>query len=346
MDKLSLEIREDSRVPKYQQLANEMVKCIHQGQLAVGDRIPSINAVSEQYYLSRDTVEKAYKVLKESGVIKSVPGQGYFVHQAPLGSKKRILYLVNKLSAYKLEVFQAFEKKLQGAYQIDLEVFFYDPKLFREKLNRDINKYDYVVMIPLFNREVNQRNLSGELLETIEAIPKEKLVILEKLLPEVKGNYTCVYQDFKEDIYEALGKARFLLSKYTKLNLFFPQSKMYFYPREIQQGFMKFCNEHDVDFSVEDLNDVPVTLKKGQAYIVISEEDMVKVMKKIKDSDYRIGKDVGVLSYNDTSLKSLFDVSVMSTNFSAMGKTAAESILEKEPVKIKNEFKFIRRGSL
>lgn len=69
-----------SGVPKYHQIVNAIVKDIEGGKLSMGDRLPSINEFSEQYYLSRDTVEKAYAFLKTKQIITSVKGKGYFVN--------------------------------------------------------------------------------------------------------------------------------------------------------------------------------------------------------------------------------------------------------------------------
>jgi len=71
-----------SGVPKYHQVVNLIVKDIEGGRLSVGDRLPSINEFSEQYYLSRDTVEKAYAFLKTKQIITSIKGKGYYVNAA------------------------------------------------------------------------------------------------------------------------------------------------------------------------------------------------------------------------------------------------------------------------
>ena len=51
---------------------------------------------------------------------------------------------------------------------------------------------------------------------------------------------------------------------------------------------------------------------------------------KTRDKEYELGKDVGVISYNDTALKQLFGISVVSTDFNIMGETAAKMILNKQ----------------
>jgi hypothetical protein len=39
------------------------------------------------------------------------------------------------------------------------------------------------------------------------------------------------------------------------------------------------------------------------AYINLVEEDLVALIKRIKDTAYKIGTEVGILSYNETPLK-------------------------------------------
>ena len=74
-----LTIDEGSKIPKYQQVVDTIVSDIELGIVKVGDKIPSINETSEEYYLSRDTVEKAYKILRKRGIITAVRGKGFYV---------------------------------------------------------------------------------------------------------------------------------------------------------------------------------------------------------------------------------------------------------------------------
>ena len=54
--------------PKYKQVMDSVIRSIHNGNLNMGEKIPSINEFSEEYLLSRDTVEKAYGLLKEQKI--------------------------------------------------------------------------------------------------------------------------------------------------------------------------------------------------------------------------------------------------------------------------------------
>ena len=61
-----------------------------------------------------------------------------------------------------------------------------------------------------------------------------------------------------------------------------------------------------------------------------------------------MGKDVGVMAFNDTPLKEVLanGITVISTDHEQMGRSAATLILEGTIAQIKNPFGLIRRGSL
>ena len=52
---------------------------IKTGRLAVGDRIPTIRAISQEYGVSKDTAYKAILALSHKGFLRGVQGQGTFV---------------------------------------------------------------------------------------------------------------------------------------------------------------------------------------------------------------------------------------------------------------------------
>ena len=64
-------IDENSRIPKYQQIVDAVIGNIANGNFGIDLKMPSINRFSEEYYLSRDTVEKAYGILKDRNIITS-----------------------------------------------------------------------------------------------------------------------------------------------------------------------------------------------------------------------------------------------------------------------------------
>ncbi|WP_289042437.1 substrate-binding domain-containing protein, partial [uncultured Zobellia sp.] len=84
----------------------------------------------------------------------------------------------------------------------------------------------------------------------------------------------------------------------------------------------------------------------GDLFITISESDLVSLVNQIRNQEFDLGTDIGVISYNDTPLKQLLGITCISTDFKAMGETAARMIMDKKKGKVKNPFRFIDRNSI
>jgi GntR family transcriptional regulator len=70
-------------VPVYEQVLYAARKVIISGDLAPGDILPSVRALSAEYRINPNTVQKALMALKNEGLIESVPGVGNRVLAAP-----------------------------------------------------------------------------------------------------------------------------------------------------------------------------------------------------------------------------------------------------------------------
>lgn len=323
---------------KVQQIVHTIIMDIEKGLLEKNAQLPSINDFSRQYAVARDTVEKSYKELKAQGYIASVASKGYFV-VGKKEAKLRILFVLNKVSSYKKFVYESFLQTIGEDVIVDIQVHHYNPKTLRDIIENNLGKYHYYVIMPHFFHHVKKE----EYLDIIKKIPGEALVLLDKAVPEMKQDHIAVYQDFKQDIYEALVSALDLLEKYKRLSIVFPSHSNH--PMEIVEGASYFCVEQRKSLSVIDSIDRE-DLSPGTAYIVTSESDLAKLLKKIKGSGLELGKDVGVISFNETELKDLLDITVITTDFEEMGRTAARLILSNQISQLRNPFRMIRRKSL
>jgi GntR family transcriptional regulator len=63
--------------PLYMQLAAVLRERIASGDLA--RRVPSVVTLAQQYEVSQGTAERALRILKDEGLIKSAMGRGTFV---------------------------------------------------------------------------------------------------------------------------------------------------------------------------------------------------------------------------------------------------------------------------
>lgn len=330
---------EYSVTPKYQQLANSIVKAIANGKLQVDDVLPSINELSFQYEISRDTVEKGYKYLKNIGIIGSVPGKGYYIKSTEIENRTKIFLMFNKLSSHKKIIYDSFVNTMGDKAAVDFYIYNNDFPLFKKLLLNCREDYDYYVIIPHF---VEGTDVAHQILNTI---PKEKLILLDKIVKGVTGNYGAVYENFEKDIFMALEKALPQLRKYKKLRIVFPEDT--YHPSEILDGYYNFCKKYSFDHDViEDINNEKIC--KGEVYINLMENDLVTLLEKIVTTKLVVGTDVGVISYNDTPLKKfiLNGITTISTDFHMMGEKTAELILNQSVEHIEANFYLTLRNSL
>ena len=334
----NIEFKESA--PKYMQIIKSLLLAIGKGKLKRGDKIPSINQLSEECLLSRDTVEKAYKHLIKDGVLISVRGKGYFINRVDIETTVRILLVFNKISNYKKQIYNAFVENLGRNVNVDLHIHHSNINIFKNLIKNSLGEYDYYVIMPHFYDKAD------EAIETLKLIPAEKLILLDKDIELNTKKHSSVYQNFEKDIVAALNEALDLLTVYKKLILIFPT--MIPYPKEIIKGFRIFCIQHQFEHEIiyDFHEDSEVTT--NAAYVVIEENDLVNLIKKCRQQQLKIGKDIGIISYNETPLKEILldGITTISTDHEQMGTTAAELINENRMAIIKNPFTLIKRKSL
>lgn len=328
-----------SATPKYLQLGQSIINAVENGSLHKDDPLPSINELSFELDISRDTAEKAYKYLKKEGVLASYPGKGYFIKSTDFRQKLRIFLLFNKLSAHKKIIYDSFVATLGTNAIIDFYIFNNDFFLFKKVLSSRQEDYSHYVIIPHF--------LEGEdkALEIIDALPKEKLLLLDKKMAGVSGEYAAVYENFEKDIYFALDQAREQLAKYHTIKIIFPPNS--YFPIEILKGFYSFCQQYAFNYKVvQDLPQEPIS--PGEVFIILMEDDLVILIERILASKLGIGIDVGLISYNDTPLKKIIlnGITTISSDFKAMGQMAAKMIMANSREHLEVPFYLSLRASL
>lgn len=334
----NLKIDSESEIPKYKQVVELFISDIEAGIFKQGQRIPSINETSEELFLSRDTVEKAYVYMKKKGILSAVRGKGYYINQANVSKKLKICLIFNKLSNYKRNIYYSFVRTMGVKASVDVFIYNYDLDEFQAIVTKNLNNYDYFVILP------HVRNENANISEVIKKIPREKVLIVDRFLDELK-DYPVVYQEYDQDIQSALSCGIDLLRKYSRLNLVFPQSE--YYPPYIVRGFRIFCQINGFASSIIDrMEDVQIQL--GEAYIIVSDDDLYAFIRRIKQKNWTLGKDCGVVAYNENPVKEILceGITTISTNHEAIGQLAAQMILTKKFERIKSPFQFIRRNSL
>ncbi|WP_298500373.1 GntR family transcriptional regulator [uncultured Algibacter sp.] len=329
--KKDFKIDVNSEVPKYQQLVNAINNQLANNKLSIGDALPSVNNMCNTYKLSRDTVFKSYSILKEQGVIESVPNKGYYI----ANKTRKVLLVLDTFKAYKEVVYHSFVNNLPENIITDVQFHHYNIDNFKTILNNSKGKYYKYIVMPFDNNEVPS---------VLSDIENDKLLLIDwSINSNSKNNF--VFQDFGEAFFNALKDANTLFKKYKKLVFVYPSFTDH--PIETVTYFKKYCELFNFKYQIiTDPNLFQV--EKNVAYISTSDRILGHFLEQCRIEDFEPGVDVGFLSYNETPTKKFIykGISVISTDFKALGTKAAEFVTQDQPVQHYIPTKLIIRESL
>lgn len=68
-----------SRLPIYEQLNKSISKMAALGALEPNEQLPSVRTLAQDLGINPNTVQKAYQMLEQNGIIYSVPGKGSYI---------------------------------------------------------------------------------------------------------------------------------------------------------------------------------------------------------------------------------------------------------------------------
>ncbi|HDR51441.1 MAG TPA: GntR family transcriptional regulator, partial [Mariniphaga anaerophila] len=113
-----IKINVKSARPKYRQIIDSVYFAIENGKLKKGDKVPSINQICSDYYLSRDTVMFAFNDLKSKGILLSQPGKGYYVASTEIHREERVFVLFDELNAFKEDLYNSLVGTMSGSAHV------------------------------------------------------------------------------------------------------------------------------------------------------------------------------------------------------------------------------------
>ena len=334
-----INIDNQSITPKYLQITNSILRAIESGLFQKEYILPSINDLSFELDISRDTAEKAYRHLKKMGIVGSVPGKGYFIAKIDFIQRLKIFLLFNKLSVHKKLIYDAIISVLGEKASIDFYIYNNDFALFKKLLTEHKENYTHFVIIPHFLERGENAH------EVINQIKNANIILLDKKILGITSPFGVVYENFEKDIFDALVQALPRLIKYKYIKIIFPAYT--YFPDEILKGFLSFCREYAFSYSVvHSISEEPI--KEGEVYINLMEDDLVLLLDKIQKTNLKVGQDVGIISYNETPLKRFImeGITTISTNFTKMGEATAKMILDNELTTHEVPFTLTLRASL
>jgi DNA-binding transcriptional regulator YhcF (GntR family) len=333
-------IDSNSKMPKYRQVVNSIMTDIKQDLFKPGQKIPSINETSAIYYLSRDTVEKAYQELKLRGIIYSIPGKGCFVTpDAHIGKGViKILVLLNKFEDGEMKIYKALSENFGEDFIMNLSVYNDNVSVFSDIVLDNLTEYNYFVIVPPED--------PSQVETVLKKIPKNKMVILGKcpqyLEPEVMNIETGIGQHCFHSLLPLVKP----LKKYKKLVFVCPRKSQC--GKNLQPALERLCKQYHIPFSM--VKQLDRKLEKDTAYLLMDDRDLPEFMKLVSFHKLLLGKNVGLLSWNDAPFKTCLNggISVVTYLYEEIGNAVADYILigKKDCTPEMNKLCFIERKSL
>ncbi len=81
MFQIKLDFR--SGVPIYSQIAEQVEKLVANGELNLGDQLPTVRQLATELRINFNTVARAYRLLDEAGLISTQRGRGTYIWEKP-----------------------------------------------------------------------------------------------------------------------------------------------------------------------------------------------------------------------------------------------------------------------
>lgn len=314
---MRMEMKFGQQSTKVKQLSDIIEQDIRMGRYKTRSALPSINHLSESYGVSRDTVFKAFALLKERRLIDAVPGKGYYV----INRQERIFLLLDEYSPFKDTLYNSFVKGLPPSCKVDLWFHQYNEHIFNTVLHEAIGLYNYYVVMNFDNEKFSP------LLSKINPL---RLLLLDFGKFD-KGSCSYICQDFDEAFYKALTRLSDRLCRYRKIVFqLSPGSK---HPRSSIQSFEQYGRDNGLLAEVTEVEELD-RIEAGVAYIVIRQMDVVNVVKRSRAMGLKCGVDFGLVAYNDTPAYEVIDngITAISIDWNRMGQKLAWSISTGVPV--------------
>lgn len=340
---MKFKIDSNGKEPIYRQLVLQVERSLHDGALKAGEQLPSMNELAAQLHISRETAKKAYNILVERGEIIPHHGKGFYAADVNEDVRPQVLVILDKFSVYKQILFNAFAERLGDKAEITILNHNQSLDLLEYYLDVNLDHFDFYVIAPHFPLDEESQSRAARQLSRIS---NRKLIMLDRLLPDYSGNFGAVYQDFENDIYYGLSQGIEQPRKTKMLRVITLPSSLY--GRCVHKGIERFTKEHGLPS--EFLTQAPDQINPGDTFLVLNSQldtGLVALARKIQASGLVIGKDVRIISYNESDMYELVlgGLTTVSADFREMGLLAAEMILNRKMGKVHCPFKMNRRNT-
>jgi len=338
-----IRIERNSPQPIYAQIVGSIESMIRSGKLKDNDPLPSMNALAAELDISMETVKKAYKLLRDRGLLHSSQGLGFFARARSEDAPVRILLMFDRLSPYRTITYRSLISHIAKKSETTIHLFNHEVDLFEAFVQESLGKYDYYLVVPHFYSADPERIRS-----ILSRIPSRKLILLDREIEGLPGRHGSVYQSLIDDAFLALDSNMDIIDKYRDIQVVVAQNSLYW--RVILQAVDRALVKHGRTYTVSE-GFSPDHMQEGRLFIIIAgqlDTEHFNILLSAREHNLVFGRDVGLISYNDSPENRFIGdgLACLTTDFADMGRIAAEMINTGRMERIHNRFSLIRRGSV
>ena len=329
------ELEEVTGMSKHEQLVHGIINAIDDRIVSQGSMLPSVNNMVKELGFASKTIVKAYRELKDRGLVESKNRLGYFVVNEATEQTIKVALLIYAFHPFQEVFYNAFRQGLGDNIQVDVFFHHSNIEVFDTILGNIIGRYGMYVIAPIPHPRTKT---------LLNQLPSNKLLLVDRY-EDLDNTCSHITQEFEVATFMALEALKSRIEEFEEIILYYlPNSD---YPVEVLRAFKRFLKLYRIKGKVL-TNYVPGSVEKGKVYFTIGDGDLWSLLKDCKKQNIEIGKEVGILSNNDSPVKEIVcdGITTFSTDFEKMGQQAAEFILNREPVQKVIPTDLIRRNSL
>lgn len=320
---------------KHEQLINGILNSIDDKILVQGSVLPSVKVMSKEIGFASETVVKAYKELKNRGLVESRKRMGYYIVNEDTVQIAKVVLLMYAFHPFQEVFYNTFRNALGENVQVD--VFFHHSNIdvFETILGNIKGQYSTYVIAPIPHKKT--KGLLADF--------SPNSILLVDRYEKINDSFSHITQEFEASTYAALKVLSKKIKQYKEIVLFYkPNSD---YPIGVLNAFKNFITDFEIRGSVVE-NYQLGNLKEGYVYFTIGDGDLWNILKDCKLNKWELGQQIGVFSNNDGPVKEIIcgGITTFSTDFRLMAKNAAKFVLERRLVQEIIPTKIMQRNSL
>lgn len=234
------ELEDISGYSKHEQLVQGVINAIDEKIIVRGDMLPSVNTMISELGFARETIMKAYRELKDRGIIEAKNRLGYYVANEDTDQTLKVALMMFGFDTFQEIFYQNFRNGLGD--NVHLDVFFHhnNIEVFDTILNHIRGKYGMYVVSPIPHPKTK---------ELLQSISLNKFLMYDRYEP-IEGDFNYVTQEFADSSYRIFTELAERLSDFDEFLFFYQPNSMI--PFEILKAFKKFLKDYNIKGGVRE----------------------------------------------------------------------------------------------